>query len=62
MVFLLHSVSTTDIDECNAENGGCDMVCVNTLGSYYCTCLQGYMYDSALNICNGKLVFTYHYQ
>ena len=31
-----------DIDECNAKNGGCQQLCTNTLGSYYCSCNIGF--------------------
>ncbi|XP_052242642.1 uncharacterized protein LOC127852727 [Dreissena polymorpha] len=40
------SQTCDDIDECEADNGGCDplMKCVNTIGSYYCSfCASGYM-------------------
>ncbi|CAH1238873.1 THBS4 [Branchiostoma lanceolatum] len=32
----------TDINECSSNNGGCDHNCVNTDGSYHCTCRSGY--------------------
>ncbi|KAG7482366.1 growth arrest-specific protein 6 [Solea senegalensis] len=32
-----------DVDECSKRNGGCDHVCNNTMGSYRCSCHQGYM-------------------
>ena len=31
-----------DIDECSVGNGGCQQICVNTVGSYDCQCHQGY--------------------
>eukprot|EP00058_Branchiostoma_floridae_P007025 XP_002592513.1 hypothetical protein BRAFLDRAFT_69004 [Branchiostoma floridae] len=31
-----------DIDECSNNNGGCNHTCVNTAGSYHCTCRTGY--------------------
>ncbi|KMT14778.1 hypothetical protein BVRB_4g075430 [Beta vulgaris subsp. vulgaris] len=41
-----------DIDECAKENhNGCNKpaVCINTLGSYYCKCPQGYKGHGTLN-------------
>lgn len=32
-----------DVDECGKRNGGCDHECNNTMGSYRCSCRQGYM-------------------
>lgn len=31
-----------DIDECSINRGGCKYGCINTLGSYECTCPPGY--------------------
>lgn len=31
------------MDECAINNGGCQHECVNTIGSYMCTCHNGYM-------------------
>nr|XP_006822914.1 PREDICTED: tolloid-like protein 1-like [Saccoglossus kowalevskii] len=33
----------TDVDECENDNGGCGHVCTNTIGSYNCSCRNGYM-------------------
>ena len=30
----------TDKDECATDNGGCQHVCRNTIGAYYCSCHQ----------------------
>lgn len=32
----------TDVDECSSEIHACGHQCVNTAGSYRCTCLEGY--------------------
>ncbi|KFB52683.1 AGAP003702-PA-like protein [Anopheles sinensis] len=32
----------TDIDECAVNNGGCQQECKNTIGSYLCSCRNGY--------------------
>ena len=28
--------TTVDINECNTNNGGCNEICINTNGGYYC--------------------------
>lgn len=33
----------TDIDECATDNGGCQHECRNTIGSYTCSCHNGFM-------------------
>ncbi|XP_019631490.1 PREDICTED: neurogenic locus notch homolog protein 1-like [Branchiostoma belcheri] len=39
----------TDINECSSNNGGCAHNCVNTDGSYYCTCRTGYQLSGSRN-------------
>eukprot|EP00300_Choanocystis_sp_HF-7_P030550 c39410_g1_i1.p1 GENE.c39410_g1_i1~~c39410_g1_i1.p1 ORF type:complete len:1931 (+),score=181.52 c39410_g1_i1:31-5823(+) len=34
-----------DANECEMDNGGCDSVCVNTPGGFYCQCPEGYSAD-----------------
>ncbi|XP_058060742.1 tolloid-like protein 1 [Anopheles bellator] len=36
------AVYFTDIDECAVNNGGCQQECKNTVGSYLCSCRNGY--------------------
>ncbi|XP_017774281.1 PREDICTED: tolloid-like protein 1 [Nicrophorus vespilloides] len=36
------AVFFTDMDECAINNGGCQHECLNTLGSYVCTCHNGF--------------------
>ncbi|KAL2310596.1 hypothetical protein Nmel_002259 [Mimus melanotis] len=31
-----------DIDECRTQNGGCNQLCLNKLGSFRCSCYSGY--------------------
>lgn len=40
----------SDIDECE-EAGICSQECVNTFGSYECTCWPGYQLDATNNTC-----------
>lgn len=32
----------TDVDECSENNGGCQHECRNTVGSYECSCHNGF--------------------
>ncbi len=34
-------VVVPDKDECATDNGGCQHICRNTIGAYYCSCQQG---------------------
>ena len=44
----------TDIKECNNNNNGdCSTNCINTYGSYYCTCNAGYHLDTDGLTCVG---------
>ena len=53
-VVMLHS----DIDECIEELDGCDQICTNTDGSYYCTCMDGYELESDNQTCTGDDYYT----
>ncbi|XP_054716859.1 tolloid-like protein 1 [Uloborus diversus] len=33
----------TDQDECTSNNGGCQQICKNTVGSYQCSCHNGFV-------------------
>ena len=47
-------INALDINECSTNNGGCAHGCTNTIGSYHCTCLTGYILASDQRACNGK--------
>ena len=43
------------MDECtNVTNNGCSDLCVNTIGSFLCTCPLGYELNSDERTCIGK--------
>jgi len=35
-----------DVDECLASSGGCDQQCSNSVGSFECSCTEGFTLDS----------------
>ena len=43
-----------DVDECAIANGGCEHVCINTDGSFYCDCRDGHMLESNNRTCEGN--------
>ena len=51
----------TDIDECLDSNGRCNHNCTNTVGSYECSCWQGYFLSDDQHTCVGMYVFTPEY-
>ena len=44
-----------DINECDQNNGKCNQICVNEVGSYHCECKSGYQLDQTGFSCNGKV-------
>ena len=46
-----------DINECSQNNGGCEHICRNTVGSYYCQCNEGYALNADQRTCRGKVKF-----
>lgn len=45
-------IYVSDDNECSRKNAGCSQECVNTDGSYYCTCSEGYEQDADIHACN----------
>ena len=50
----------TDVNECKHGNGGCEQLCVNSIGSYRCDCnIPGYIVHPHSNKrCKGKFCLT----
>ena len=44
-----------DIDECTVNNGGCEQLCNNSIGSYWCSCTNGYSLDTNNRNCSGYI-------
>ena len=54
----------SDINECTSNNGYCGQVCINTVGSYTCSCYSGYELNTDARTCAGmwslfKLVLVF---
>ena len=47
-------LSLSDINECENNNGGCDHNCSNLIGSFECSCREGYELDEDKLTCNGE--------
>ena len=53
-IHFLFIIFCTDVNECAIDNGGCEQVCNNTVGSYYCSCHSGYRLDVDDHRCHGE--------
>ena len=48
-----------DIDECQTDNDGCTQVCENIIGSYQCSCWDGYELNDDNYMCTGQCSCSY---
>ena len=55
ITLLLCIITTSDINECSTNNGGCAHTCTNSVGSYACSCNIGFALDADNHGCIGKL-------
>ena len=46
-------ICNVEIDECQDGNSSCEQVCMNTIGSYECTCNDGYRLNRDGLTCSG---------
>ena len=49
----LYGYSTSDVNECLTNNGGCAQICNNTIGSFRCSCNSGYSLFADARSCEG---------
>ena len=50
----MYHITVLDVDECDAGISGCNHNCTNTVGSYVCSCDEGYELDSNGLTCIGE--------
>ena len=50
------TIILSDVNECQTSNGGCEQVCINTVGSFECSCNLGFSLLSGGINCSGKVV------
>ena len=54
--------TSPDIDECDTNNGGCEQMCTNSVGSFMCLCNSGYIINSDdSSMCDGESHINLHY-
>ena len=46
VVYLFCGCFATDVDECQADNGHCEQICVNSPGSFSCRCSEGHQLEN----------------
>ncbi|KAK1900842.1 Multiple epidermal growth factor-like domains protein 6, partial [Dissostichus eleginoides] len=46
-----------DVNECEETNGGCEALCSNTIGSFYCRCPPGQKLNEEGKTCQGQWIF-----
>ena len=53
---IMMACLVVDIDECMSNNGGCEQICVNNIGTYSCDCHEGYDIDIDGFSCLGTFI------
>ena len=53
LILIIHYSENADIDECAEGTSGCSQQCNNTIGSFECSCVDGYRLAFDGKICNG---------
>ena len=54
IIIIIIIIGTADVDECAEDNGGCEHVCTNVVGSYVCGCRAGHFLAVNGKNCVGK--------
>ena len=51
-----HTFLNADVDECAEDTSGCSQQCNNTIGSFECSCTDGYRLGFDRKTCHGMYV------
>ena len=57
LCLLLYFMPLDDL-ECDIDNGGCNQICINTIGSFHCNCAEGYLLNDNGFSCDGEKAFS----
>ena len=50
---FVHTICSSDIDECAEGTSHCEQICTNTNGSFVCSCFDGFLLNMVDNkTCN----------
>ena len=55
-IFIYALLFFIDINECSLNTDGCDQVCINTMGSFQCSCNRGYTLNTDEITCTGTIL------
>ena len=47
-------IVVVDVNECTINNGGCEANCMDTEGSYVCSCEEGFELNINQHNCDGE--------
>lgn len=61
-ISTLTDENNLDVDECAMSSTLCSQKCENTIGSYMCSCNDGFTLMPGTNQCKGDPPFTYNYR
>ena len=54
----MHVLHCPDIDECAVDSTLCEHMCNNTIGSYECSCEEGYQLLEGTGLCEGVVLYV----
>ena len=58
---FIRSILFIDVDECATNQHRCSQGCKNSVGSYLCSCVDGFTLDNDGYTCNGNYKLSIHW-